>query len=308
MPTVLLYGLGAIGGFYAFILSRNKDVELDVVARSNHDALQQHGLKIHSANHGEHVVRPRNGSCSFPSPIRSQLNITHKRIASPPADSLAVFKTPAEATSPYSYVVCAHKALKLDNVIPDALSPAIGPATTIVIIQNGVGNEDPFRARYPSNTIISCVTWVGAKQSSPGVIQHMKSENTELGLFSNASASPEDEQAKLDTFTQLLTSGGTPFTVESDIQSKRWEKVVWNWFVHSALHSPLIIRPHPFPSNKHSQRLEPPHNPHPPRHPLLAVLLHLCGSHDPHPNARSHFHSAGLRRHDARWTGGRTDG
>jgi hypothetical protein len=62
MPTVLLYGLGAIGGFYAFILSRNKDVELDVVARSNYDAVKQNGLKIHSENHGEHVVRPRNGS------------------------------------------------------------------------------------------------------------------------------------------------------------------------------------------------------------------------------------------------------
>jgi len=152
--------------------------------------------------------------------------MSHKTNGFSGADKLAVFKSPSEATTPYSYVVCAHKALKLDNVIPDALSPAIGPDTTIVIIQNGVGNEDPFRARYPDNTIISCVTWVGATQSSPGVIQHMKSENTELGLFPNVSASPETEPANLDTFTQLLRSGGTPFTVEEDIQTKRWEKVV----------------------------------------------------------------------------------
>lgn len=66
MPTVLLYGLGAIGGFYAFILSRNKDVELDVVARSNYDAVKQNGLEIYSANHGEHIVQPRNGSYSLP--------------------------------------------------------------------------------------------------------------------------------------------------------------------------------------------------------------------------------------------------
>ena len=37
---VLLYGLGAIGSFYAFILSRNKTVVLDVVARSNHEAVK----------------------------------------------------------------------------------------------------------------------------------------------------------------------------------------------------------------------------------------------------------------------------
>ena len=168
----------------------------------------------------------------LPNQIPAQCHTQTGRFSA--ADKLTVFKTPSEATSPYSYVVCAHKALKLDNVIPDALEPAIGPATTIVIIQNGVGNEDPFRDRYPSNTIIGCVTWVGATQSSPGVIQHMKSENTELGLFLNASASPETEQAKLDTFTQLLRSGSTPFTVESDIQTKRWEKVVWNWFVSFA--------------------------------------------------------------------------
>jgi len=39
--TVLLYGLGAIGSFYAFILSRNDDVVLDVVARSNYEAVKQ---------------------------------------------------------------------------------------------------------------------------------------------------------------------------------------------------------------------------------------------------------------------------
>lgn len=37
---VLLYGLGAIGSFYAFILSRNKNVVLDVVARSNYEAVK----------------------------------------------------------------------------------------------------------------------------------------------------------------------------------------------------------------------------------------------------------------------------
>ena len=37
---ILLYGLGAIGSFYAFILNRNKNVVLDVVARSNYEAVK----------------------------------------------------------------------------------------------------------------------------------------------------------------------------------------------------------------------------------------------------------------------------
>ena len=37
------------------------------------------------------------------------------------------------------------------------IAPGVGDDTTIVIIQNGVGNEDAFRERFPSVTIISCV-------------------------------------------------------------------------------------------------------------------------------------------------------
>jgi len=145
--TILLYGLGAIGSFYAFILSRNEQVILDVVARSNYDAVKQNvrasavisrnsvdakashqGLKIESQNHGNHTVHPRN-----------------------------VFRQASEATDTYDYVVCAHKALKLDQIVPNAIRPAVGQDTTIVIIQNGVGNEDPFRTAFRQNTIISCV-------------------------------------------------------------------------------------------------------------------------------------------------------
>jgi hypothetical protein len=70
----------SIGGFYAFILGRNENVELSVVARSNYDAVEKHvrpscpvnvrgavqlideqGLKIESENHGNHTVNISHG-------------------------------------------------------------------------------------------------------------------------------------------------------------------------------------------------------------------------------------------------------
>jgi ketopantoate reductase len=55
------------------------------------------------------------------------------------------------------YVVCAHKAIDQDDVAAQ-LKPVVDPSrTTIVIIQNGVGNEEPFRKQFPQNTIITCV-------------------------------------------------------------------------------------------------------------------------------------------------------
>lgn len=68
-----------------------------------------------------------------------------------------VIKTPAEAGQTFDYVVCAHKAIDQDAAVT-ALTPAIDEnKTTVVIIQNGVGNEEPFRNKWPKVTIITCV-------------------------------------------------------------------------------------------------------------------------------------------------------
>ena len=95
-------------------------------------------------------------------------------------------------------------------------------------MQNGVGNEDPFRSTYPQNTIISGVVWVGATQTSPGLIKHMQAENTEIGLFSNPGSDLEQETRRLEHFASIMRQGGTNISVEENVQVKRWEKVVWN--------------------------------------------------------------------------------
>ncbi|KAH8887604.1 2-dehydropantoate 2-reductase [Thozetella sp. PMI_491] len=196
---VLLYGLGAIGSFYAFILSRSENVRLTVVARSNYDAVKTNGLKIESGNHGEHLVKP-----------------------------YKVVKTAAEAGSTFDYIVCAHKAIN-QEAVPASIAPAVDEKkTTIVIIQNGVGNEEPFRNAFPGATILSCVTWVGAVQPEPGFIKHTKSEDMQMGLFPNPDNDAAVEKQRLDEFAGLLTAGKTVFQVVPNIQVQRWEKVVWN--------------------------------------------------------------------------------
>lgn len=71
-------------------------------------------------------------------------------------------------------------------------------------------------------------TWVGAVQNTPGIVNHWASENTQVGIFPNRTLDAAFEKARLDEFTSLLREGGTPFTVEDNIQIQRWEKVVWN--------------------------------------------------------------------------------
>ncbi|KAL2870594.1 ketopantoate reductase family protein [Aspergillus lucknowensis] len=196
---VLLYGLGAIGSFYAFILNRADRVRLTVVARSNYDAVVKNGISMNSKTHGRHTFHP-------------------DRVIRHPSDA---------ADTHFAFVVCAHKAVDPEGAIVP-LDPVIAEDTTIVVLQNGVGNEDPFRRRFPRATVISGVVWVGASQPSPGIIEHTGPEDTELGLFPNDGIDQTVEHSRLETFTALLDAGGTNYTVRDNIQIARWEKVVWN--------------------------------------------------------------------------------
>ncbi|PQE04638.1 2-dehydropantoate 2-reductase protein [Rutstroemia sp. NJR-2017a BBW] len=197
----MFYGLGAIGSIYAFILSRCPNVRLTVVARSNYEAVKKNGMKIISQNHGEHVFHPAH-----------------------------VIRSPTEAPSePYDYVVCSHKAIN-QATVASSLAPIISPSTTLVIIQNGVGNESPFHAQFPNTTILSCVAWTGGIQSPPGVVHHTNSENLQIGIFLNVNLSIVVENQRLVEFTDLLEKGGTPHEILSpeELQEKRWEKCIWN--------------------------------------------------------------------------------
>jgi ketopantoate reductase len=67
-----------------------------------------------------------------------------------------VVRSPAEA-GPVDYVVCAHKAIDQEDVAK-RLAPVVDQErTTIVIIQNGVGNEEAFRNQFPKSSILTCV-------------------------------------------------------------------------------------------------------------------------------------------------------
>ncbi|RDW67582.1 2-dehydropantoate 2-reductase [Coleophoma cylindrospora] len=207
--NVLLYGFGALGSFYAFILQQSPNVRLTAVARSNYNAVTARGMKIISANHGEHIFHP-----------------------------YKVVKTLAEAAGDYDYVVCANKAINQDQ-LAENLRGVVGDGTTIVLIQNGVGNEEPFRHVFPRASILSCVAWTGGVQTEPGVVHHTPSEHLYLGLYENEGVEESVEQHRQEVFAALLAYGKSPCTVwgRKEIQVQRWEKVIWNcaWNALTAL-------------------------------------------------------------------------
>lgn len=68
----------------------------------------------------------------------------------------SVLRSVADAKQKFDFIICTNKAVDQASSAAD-IAPGVGDNTTIVIIQNGVGNEDAFRERFPNVTIISCV-------------------------------------------------------------------------------------------------------------------------------------------------------
>jgi ketopantoate reductase len=128
---VLLFGLGAIGTVYAAILHENPRVRLSVCARSTFDIVSKNGITINRLSTGECNFKP------------------HK-----------VLRTPSDAGHTFDYIYIVNKAVNTESVL-EQLKPAIDPEkTTISIMQNGVGNEDPFRKAFPKCTLLTGVVGI----------------------------------------------------------------------------------------------------------------------------------------------------
>ncbi|KAH8834865.1 2-dehydropantoate 2-reductase [Flagelloscypha sp. PMI_526] len=212
--NILLFGLGAIGSVYAFVASRAPNTRVYVCARSNLEAISTHGLNIRSKRYGDHFG--------------------HK---------FAAVKTPADMSIrdiKFSYVICANKAVvTTDLPVSEQIAPAVSSDSTIILIQNGVGNDAEFRTRFPGNTVLSGVTWVSANQPTPGTVDHMydEGETLQLGVHWQDSIPREVQQSSLNHIASLLRSGGTDIEVVDPIDLWRWKKTIWNcvWSCLTAL-------------------------------------------------------------------------
>lgn len=195
---VLVFGLGAIGSFYACMISDHADVY--VVARSNYGAVYKDGLQLKSKRYGNKTVKFKG---VYPSVDDAQIN------------------NPLH----FDLIICANKAI-VDRppYLHDIIRPAVGPQTCIVIIQNGIGNEEPLVRAFPANHVVGCVTFAGCIIEKPNVVSHFNHETMAIGWASG------EETRNFPDSMQLLADmlRETEFTVVSDIKSERWKKVIWN--------------------------------------------------------------------------------
>ncbi|KAJ7784288.1 ketopantoate reductase PanE/ApbA C terminal-domain-containing protein [Mycena metata] len=205
MLDVLIFGLGAVGSTYAYILQAGNQVRVSVVARSNAPAIKEKGLTFRSNKFGDHEG------------IRFH----------------AVFSDCQEAANSglsFSHVICANKSL-LDFVPPmeEIIRPVIGSETVIVLIQNGIGQEELLHKAFPATTIMSSAVYTGARIVEPGVIQMFtRTDSLLIGVDWNLDIPRTRQQAHMDALAEIFVKSNASIIVKEDVRADRWVKLLWN--------------------------------------------------------------------------------
>ncbi|KAL0934190.1 putative 2-dehydropantoate 2-reductase [Colletotrichum truncatum] len=177
--NIIFIGAGAVGCFYASRLHHpDRNIHVSLVARSNYKAINESGVKLQTHSFGDYVFTPQT---AFPS-----------------VEAAAALNR-AGSTSQWDYVFVTTKALPDRSDDSAMIAPLISPASCIVLIQNGVGVEEPFRKRFPKNPIVSAVTVVSAEQTSPGVIRQNRWTRVSIGPHTNGLGTGDIELGQLGT-------------------------------------------------------------------------------------------------------------
>lgn len=195
MTKILIFGAGGVGSIYALILWR-AGCEVTAVCRSNYHEISSNGITVRSKKWGT-CLTPTNA-------VRS-------------AEEAVQY-------GPYDYLLVCSKAFPNTAKL---LNPAVGPDTTIVLAQNGIGIEAEYAVVYPNNTIVSGVVYLPTTQVEPGVIEHgTPLERFEIGTFpAHADASSKD---KVNALAELFRMGDATCVPYDDIQAQRWYKLALN--------------------------------------------------------------------------------
>ena len=177
-----------MGSYYGAKLCRDGH-EVHFLLRSDYDVVSREGVHIQSVD-GDFHVQPR---CA-----RRPEEIGNVDLI------LIGLKTTANAE------------------FKNLLTPLVGPNTTIVTLQNGLGNEDQLATLFGAEKTMGGLCFVCLNRTAPGRIHHMAHGLIVLGEFQR-SPLPRTRQ-----IAEVLIHAGIVCKVSEDLEYAHWEKLVWN--------------------------------------------------------------------------------
>ncbi|TEY63542.1 hypothetical protein BOTCAL_0154g00100 [Botryotinia calthae] len=210
---VLIVGAGAVGAFYGSRIAQVQGTQVSVICRSNYKAVTANGFNVTSPKFGEYKYIPHQ---TFANPQEAQ-----------------------DSNEDWDFIVVSTKALPDVSDDSEILEGLVRKGhTSIVLVQNGIGVEEPYSKRFSGSTILSAVTVVSAEQTSPGFIKHNRWTRISIGPYLPGvveSTKLNDDQKtavqRNNMFVKLLQTGGISDAQGYShwkLQMVRWHKIAIN--------------------------------------------------------------------------------
>jgi 2-dehydropantoate 2-reductase len=188
LMKIAILGCGALGSYYGARLLRS-GLEVHFLLRSDYEEVSRNGVHIQSVE-GDFHVRPK--CARHPSEIG-------------PADLVVIaLKTTA------------------NRMLPQLLPPVVGPATSVLTLQNGLGNERFIASIIGTERTLGGHCFVCLNRIAPGRILHLAHGNIILGEIGRP------PQPRTHQIASLFKQAGIACAVRENLDQAHWEKLVWN--------------------------------------------------------------------------------
>lgn len=192
-----LIGPGAVGLYYGGRLAAS-GAKLSVLARSDADALSAHGIRIA-------MVNPKTGAVD-------------DRLIGP----LEAVHCSADTIGAVDCVIVAAKST-VNAALIESLRAVVEPAkTTIVCLQNGMGNAEFFAKTFPDNPILVGLCFVCVNRTEAGLVENYHPGKIELGSLGDRW--PDQVESVADA----LNAASVPTDRADRLDAALWRKLCWN--------------------------------------------------------------------------------
>ncbi|MFX1534461.1 MAG: ketopantoate reductase family protein [Promethearchaeota archaeon] len=199
---ILFYGAGSLGSVFGGYLARSHDVTL--ICRARHaDAINKRGLLIYMPEDSHFTVFPR------------------------------AYSSIEELKETYACIIISVKTYDLEQACRAIstqfnLSPTLESSKTsyypkIILLQNGLGNEEVASQFFPARFIYRILTTNGAFFIKPGVIEHSGRGKTQIGKYI-----PSENDEFLLQMSEVLTNAGLETIPIYNLKERVWQKLAVN--------------------------------------------------------------------------------
>ena len=190
MKTIAIIGPGAMGSlFAAYLKNAGQDVTL-----IDHDTKRASRLNATGI-----TVKGVRGTLSIKVPVIAD----------------------ADWLDPVDLLMVCVKAFNTENALRQHLD-LVGPETSVLSLQNGLGNIEALSRVVSEKNIIAGTTTVGANMLNPGMIHHAGDGDTIIGPVTG------QKSEKPASVARVLQSAGFNVLVSNEVLQAIWNKLLIN--------------------------------------------------------------------------------